>query len=107
METPLIRQQISWLATGTVQRFVQSKMLAHIVLPEIDRELAMQWHQQLLELLRAKANASKRLDVLYLEMFQVYRRVHPEANIPTGSGSQIASGGSSVLVEDSYSGDEE
>jgi len=89
MEAPLIRQQISWLATGTVQRFVQSKILAHLVLPKIDRELAMQWHQQLLELLETKADASKRLDELYLKMFQVYRRVHPDTNNSRGYGQSV------------------
>ncbi len=80
MEMPLIRRQISRLATGTVQRFVQPRMLANIVLPEIDRDIASQWHHQLMELLETKARAGTSLDAIEKDMYQVYRQVHPETN---------------------------
>lgn len=77
METPLIRKQIEWLSTGMVQRFVQAKMFEQIVLPEIDQAQATTWHQQLGNLLEAKSKATKDLNKIYQEMYQVYRKVHP------------------------------
>jgi hypothetical protein len=77
METPLIRKQIEWLSTGMVQRFVQAKMFEQIVLPEIDQVQATTWHQQLGTLLEAKSKATKDLNKIYQDMYQVYRKVHP------------------------------
>ncbi len=78
METSLVKRQIAWLATGSIQRFIQPRMLNNIVLPEIDRETANKWHQQLVVLQQAKAKASAELAGTYKKMHQVYRSVHPE-----------------------------
>lgn len=80
METPMVRRQITGLATGMVQRFIQPKMLERIVLPRIDRDMAHKWHHQLIELLKEKASANEKLEALYKKMYLVYRQLHPEMN---------------------------
>lgn len=78
METPLMRQQIARLATGTVQRFVQPQLLEQIVVPVIEPATANQWHNRLIELLEEKTLAGTELDDLYRKMYQTYRQVHPD-----------------------------
>ncbi len=78
METPLIRKQIAWLSTGTIQRFVQPRLLDQIVMPEIEHETAIHWHNQLMTLLESKEKLSKELEVVYRSMHQVYRQIHPQ-----------------------------
>jgi len=84
MDTPLLRQQIAGLATGTVQRFVQPKMLDQLVLPVLDREdrvLANRWHNQLLELLEEKTQAQLKMSRLKEDMFAIFRKVHPVSDV--------------------------
>ena len=78
METDLVRQQITRLTTGTVQRFVQPDLFKQIVIPAIETEIAHGWHLRLAEILRNKAEAQQELARLKDEMYQVYRQIHPE-----------------------------
>ena len=78
METPLIKKQVAWLATGSIQRFIQPSMLNKIVMPEIERDTANKWHQQLVVLQQAKVKSTDELKSLYKEMHKVYRSVHPD-----------------------------
>lgn len=92
LETPFIRQQINRLATGTVQRFVQPRMLKKLILPPIEDVLAKQWHRQLLDLLEAKASADKKLKKLSEKMFLVYRQIHPVMDVQNVSSNAFDQG---------------
>ncbi len=84
MESPLIKQQIAGLATGTVQRFVQPKSLDQLVVPALDqadRELANRWHYQLLDLIDEKKQAQTTMNRLQSEMYAIYRQVHPSSDL--------------------------
>ena len=76
MEHPSIQRQLEQLATGTVQRFIHSRKFKQLVLPIIERQTAMFWHQQLADILNDQSQQRAQIRTVLNEMLQIYEKAH-------------------------------
>jgi len=91
MESALVQAQWMRIATGSLQRFVQSSAVEELVLPLLPAHLAEDWHERLLEVLHKRTEAQQAMRLARAEIRQFYRAVHPVMEEDTDRRDQEAS----------------
>jgi hypothetical protein len=82
LESAPVQAQWSRLAMGAVQRFVHPAAVERLVLPRLDAERGGDWHRRVVELLRRRRSARRRMLAAQADLQAPYRAVHPGEQSP-------------------------